>query len=149
MKPKIYLPKTIDELRKIPYLKQSDLWKRYVDKIYQKQGRSLWYYIACENTHLRVEAKHIIKLNKYAQNPEECLLKVHKNKYHLTSGSQITKTFRGIEFRVMIVNQNDFIYKDKHYKTLSAVAKKICGIKVSGPDFFGLNNKKAKELKNV
>ncbi len=103
----------------------------------------MWYYIACENANLKIERKHLIKLEKYAENPDECMIKVYKTKYNLHPGTEITKTFRNHQYKVIINEANDFIFEGNHYKTLSAVAKEICGIKVSGYDFFGLNNKRA------
>ncbi len=40
-----------------------------------------------------------------------------------------------------VKDKNNFEYDGEIYKTLSAVAKAICHKKVSGYDFFGLNNK--------
>ena len=71
------------------------------------------------------------------------MVKVYKTKYNLYPGNEIIKTYRGRQYKVNIAEVNDFIYEGKHYKTLSAIAKEICGIKVSGYDFFGLNNKRA------
>ena len=143
MKRKIHLPKNIEELKKLSQKKQAELWERYVNSPYNHQLRALWYYIACENANLKIERKHLIKLEKYAENPDECMIKVYKTKYNLHPGTEITKTFRNHQYKVIINEVNDFIFEGKHYKTLSAVAKEICGIKVSGYDFFGLNNKRA------
>ena len=70
------------------------------------------------------------------------MLHVYKTKYNLHVGTEIIKTFRNRQYKVLVADANDFIYDGKHYKSLSAVAKEICGIKVSGYDFFGLNNKR-------
>ena len=102
----------------------------------------MWYYIACENANLKIERRFLTKLEKYAENPEECMLHVYKTKYNLHVGTEIIKTFRNRQYKVLVADANDFIYDGKHYKSLSAVAKEICGIKVSGYDFFGLNNKR-------
>lgn len=76
-------------------------------------------------------------------NPDACLDKAHKNRYNLTIGTTITKIFRGIKHDVGVTDSG-FTYNDKTYRTLSAVAMEITGIKVSGPDFFGI----AKRMKN-
>ncbi len=81
-------------------------------------------------------------MEKYAENPDECMVKVYKTKYNLHPGTEIIKTYLGRQYKVTIAEVNDFIYNGQHYKTLSAIAKEICGIKVSGYDFFGLNNKR-------
>ena len=149
MKKKIYLPKSAEELKKLGRKKQAELWARYCDNPYKKQLRALWYYIACENANLKIERKFLTKLEKYAENPEDCMLRVYKTKYNLHVGTEINKTFRNQQYQVLVADVNDFIYEGKHYKSLSAVAKEICGIKVSGYDFFGLNNKSVlKEAEN-
>ena len=145
MKKRIYLPKSIEELRRLSHQKQAELWARYVESSYKRQLRSLWYYISCENLHIQIERKYKIKMIKYAQVPESCLGRVVKKKYILAVGTEIAKTFRGIEFKLTVVGENDFIFRDKHYRSLSAVAKEICGHQVSGPDFFGLRNKRIRK----
>ena len=62
-------------------------------------------------------------------------------------GSQIIKTYRGKKYIVNIIAEDKFEYDGEIYKTLSAAAKAICNKKVSGYDFFGLNNKEVN--KNV
>ena len=143
MRKKIYLPRNAEELKKLSHQRQAELWARYHNSPYERQFRALKYYIACENANLKIERKHLIKLEKYAENPDECMIKVYKTKYNIHPGTEITKTFRNHQYKVIISEANDFIFEGKHYKTLSAVAKEICGIKVSGYDFFGLNNKRA------
>ncbi len=132
MKKKIYLPKSAEELKKLGRKKQAELWARYCDSSYERQFRALWYYIACENANLKIERKFLTKLEKYAENPEECMLHVYKTKYNLYTGTEIIKAFRNRQYKVLVADANDFIYDGKHYKSLSAVAKEICGIKVSG-----------------
>ncbi len=82
------------------------------------------------------------KIRKYLDNPERCTDRAYKIKYSLHPGTEITKTFRGLEFKVLVADNGDFLYDGKRYKTLSPIAKEICGIKVSGPDFFGLRTKR-------
>lgn len=142
------LPKTSAEMKKLSHKKQAELWAKYSESPYVRQYRALWYYIACDIQNLKIERKYLTKIQKYAENPEECMIKVTKTKYNLIAGSEIIKTFRGIEFNVTVTDNDTFMFNGKTYSTLSAVAKEICGIKVSGPDFFGLNNKKVKEKAN-
>jgi len=140
MKSKIYLPKTLEELKRIKHEKQAMLWARYVPHPYKRQIRALWYYIECENLRLKIEPKHLQKIRKYLDNPDDCMVKTYKRKYNLMPGTELIRTFRGIEHKVMVGEGNEFIYREKTYKTISAVAKEICGKKVSGYDFFGLDN---------
>jgi len=140
------LPQSLAELNNLDYEQKSALWARFVPHPFKRQTRALWYYIQCENLGLKIESKHMTKIRKYMNNPDLCAEKVCTNKYNLNPGVSITRKFRGIEFKVLVGNNGEFIYKDKTYSTLSAIAIDICGKKVSGPDFFGLNNKRLKHL---
>jgi len=142
MRPKIYLPKTLEELQKMRFEAKSALWARYVPHPFKRQVRALWYYIRCENMNLKIEDKHMTKIHKYIKNPEECINRVYQNKYNLHPGVEIIKTFRGLEFKVTATDNGGFLYNGRTYKSLSGVAKDICGHKVSGADFFGLANQK-------
>lgn len=142
------LPESKSELDKMTFEQKSLLWARYSPYPYRRQVRALWYYIQCERAHTAIAAKHITMFRKYMNSPDECLIRVYKSKYHLNPGTTITKTFRGLEFQVTVGDQGEFIYNNKTYRTLSAVAKEICGAKVSGNDFFGLNNKRLNNAKD-
>jgi len=133
----IDIPQSFDELKRLPFAERGQLWAKYCTYPFKRQNFALWYYIQCDRLKLRIEPKYMVKIRKYKDNPNACLDKVHKNKYNLTIGSTITKTFRGIKHNV-VVTDDGFAYNDKRYRTLSAVALDITGIKVSGPDFFGI-----------
>ena len=122
MKKKIYLPKSAEELKKLNHQKQAELWARYHNSPYERQFRALWYYIACEDANLKIERKHLTKLEKYSENPDECMVKVYKTKYNLHPGTEIINTYLGQQYKVTIVEINDFIYNGQHFKTLSAIA---------------------------
>jgi len=147
MRKKIYLPKSIRELQALGEKEIQKYWLRYfkTDAPGKKHQvlRILWYQIQCENHNLKVDQKHITRLNRYAKDPEKHIEKSYKTKYHLKNGLEIIKTYKGKEFRVLVRTPTEFIYDNKVYQTLSAAAKSICGIKVSGYDFFGINNKKS------
>lgn len=74
-------------------------------------------------------------------NPDACLTRVYRNKYNMDVGATISKTFRNITHTVTVGDNNTFIYHDKTYHSLSAIAREITGIKISGPDFFGLSTR--------
>lgn len=148
MKAFFMLPETKSELEKMAFEQKSLLWARYSPYPYRRQARALWYYIQCERAHATIAAKHITMLHKYMNNPDECIARVYKNKYNLNPGTTITKTFRGLEFKVIVGDRGEFVYNGKSFKSLSAVAKEICGAKVSGYDFFGLNNKRFNNAQN-
>ena len=103
--------------------------------------RPLWYKIQCENMRLKLEQKYITKLNRYSLDPEKHIDVSNKSKYHIKIGSHIIKTYKGKLYKVTVQDKNAFEYDGEIYRTLSAVAKAICHKKVSGYDFFGLNNK--------
>lgn len=148
MKAFFMLPESKTELEKMTFEQKALLWARYSPYPYRRQTRALWYYIQCERAHATIAAKHITMLRKYMNNPDECLSRVHKSKYHLNPGTIITKTFRGLEFKVTVGDRGEFVYNNKTYRTLSAIAKEICGHKVSGNDFFGLTNKRLNHAKD-
>jgi len=178
MRKRVYLPKTLQELKSMDREKIKELWQRYfkdspglaaligdsegdegtsgpsLESAKGSQGdvatgslsltrmlRPLWYEIQCENHNIHIEQKNVTRLNKYSADPEGCIEKAHVVKYHIRSGTEIVKTFQGKQFKVMVRSPREFIYDGQSYGTLSAVAKVICGKKVSGYDFFGLDNK--------
>ena len=137
------LPKTIDVLKSLPYSERAKLWARYSPHPFKRQNRSLWYYIQCDRLGLRIEKKHLVKIKRYKDNPAECLARAARTKYNLTPGAIIRKEFRGIVHEVIVNDDNTFTYNGEKYRTLSAIAKDISGIKISGPDFFGLSQRKS------
>jgi len=52
-------------------------------------------------------------------------------------GTRIIKTYKGQEYVVRVL-ENGFDLDGKHFKTLSGMAKKITGMKISGKVFFNL-----------
>lgn len=103
--------------------------------------RLIWYKIQACNCSAKIKQRHITKLNRYAENPDESIEKSYKTNYVMRSGGVIIKTYKGATHHVKIIDQNQFEYSCKTFGTISAVAREICGKKVSGYDFFGLNNK--------
>ncbi len=58
------------------------------------------------------------------------------------AGTAITKTYKGRTLLVVVL-EHGFCFGGITYKTLSAVAKQICGQHVNGFHFFGLTGKGA------
>lgn len=143
---KVVLPKSFDELKLLDDEQLEQLWNKYFTvpkrQVRKSMYRPLWYKVSCDVDGLKIEQKHITKLNKYATDPERYIEKACKTKYNLKKGVEIIKTYKSLTYRVMVINNNEFLYEGKIYKTISSVAKEICGKKVSGYDFFGLDNKK-------
>lgn len=69
MRKKIYLPKSVEELKKLSHQKQAELWARYHNSPYERQFRALWYYIACKNANLKIERKNLTKLENTPKTP--------------------------------------------------------------------------------
>ncbi len=145
MRNKCYLPKSYEELSNMDYAKLQEYWKIfYLSPCRAKSSilRPLWYKIQCENMGIKLEEKYLTRLNKYMKKgAEEAVKRANKNKYNLKIGTELIRTYKDTEHKVKVIADNKFEYKGQVYTTLSAVAKVICGKKVSGPDFFGLNNK--------
>ena len=135
-------PETLAELRRLPFAQRATMWEKYTGYTFHRQNTALWYYIQCERKKLKIAAKHIKKIQTYINNPDKCLTQIPKNRYNLHPGKTMTKEFHGTIHTVLVAD-GYFLYHDKIYKTLSAVARAIAGFKVSGPDFFGLVKRKS------
>lgn len=141
MRNKCYLPKSYEELSEMEYSKLSEYWKMfYLSPCRTRVSilRPLWYKIQCELFGIKLEEKYITRLNKYAKTPKEAVQKSNKNRYELKVGTELIRIYMGTEHKVMVKEEGKFEYQGAIYPTLSAVAKAICGNKISGPDFFNL-----------
>jgi hypothetical protein len=139
------LPRSFQELDGFSRERILELWGRFFNSMPAvsefKILRMLWHKIQCLNHNLCIEQKNVTKLNRYSVDPDRHIEKAYKTKYHLKNGLVIVKTFRGREHQVLVKSSREFVYDNRSYGTLSAVAKTIYGKNVSGYDFFGLNNK--------
>ena len=143
------LPTSFNALKTSTHKEQQALWNKYFFKEhYSKKPilKTLWYRIQCVQNNSYIENRHQTKLNKYSKSPEYHIKKAIKYKINFKAGTQITKTYKGKDHIVTVNGDNSFLYDDKEYKTISAVAIAICGSKVSGNHFFGLYNKKTGEV---
>lgn len=138
---KIELPTTLDELRAMPFADRAAIWAKYSQYPFKRQMRSLWYYIQCDRLNLRIEHKYLVKIRKYKDEPEKCLTSVQKNKYKFVPGTILTRHFKGITHTILVNDDGSFSYNGDKYSTLSGVATKIAGMKMSGNFFFGINKK--------
>ena len=59
------------------------------------------------------------------------------------AGTRLIREWRGVEYSVT-VRQDDFEYKGRPYKSLSAIARLITGTQWNGLVFFGLKNTKGR-----
>lgn len=138
---KIELPTTLDALRAMPFADRAALWAKYSPHPFKRQMRSLWYYIQCDRLNLRIEPKYLLKIRKYKDEPEKCLTSVQKNKYKFVPGTILTRHFKGITHTILVNDDGSFSYNGDKYSTLSGVATKIAGMKMSGNFFFGINKR--------
>ena len=67
-------------------------------------------------------------------------------KRRANAGTVLMRQWRGVSHRVTVVD-NDMVYRNRRYKSLSEVARAITGARWSGPLFFGLKHR-AKEAAN-
>ena len=61
-----------------------------------------------------------------------------KPRIALVPGSRLVREWNGRPYTVSVIEEG-FVYKDKVWSSLSAIAKDITGVHWSGPRFFGLN----------
>jgi len=139
------IPETYDELRAIPKNQLPLLWMQITHNPTNLSPknliRPLWYRIQCMRHKCHLAQKYITRLNKYAKAPDEHLKSARKIKYDLKPGTLIRKTYKGQLFTLRVIADNRFEYNGNAYHSLSAAAYAMIGMKVSGTDFFGLNNK--------
>lgn len=135
------LPKTMEELKALPFDERARLWAKYSQYPFKRQIRSLWYYIQCDRLNLQIEHKYLVKIRKYKDNPEKCLACIPKNKYNFVPGTILTRYFKGIKHTILVNDDGSFSYNGDKYETLSAVGTKIAGMRVSGTFFFGINKR--------
>ncbi len=100
----------------------------------------LWYYIQCDRLNLRIEHKYLIKIRKYKDNPEQCLDHACPKKYNFVPGTILTRYFKGIKYTILVNDDCSFSYNGDKYSTLSAVATKIAGMKMSGKEQVTITN---------
>ena len=55
----------------------------------------------------------------------------------LRPGTRLTREWHGRTHHVHVVERG-FEYRDKHYRSLTAIAREITGARWSGPRFFGI-----------
>ena len=76
-------------------------------------------------------------VNEYEKTKTVNIKKVRKIKF--TTGTKFIREYRGERYEVIAIDDG-FKYKEKTYKTLSAVANVITGTHWNGKKFFGVAN---------
>jgi hypothetical protein len=68
-----------------------------------------------------------------------------QRKRELSRGTMLTREWNGHNHQVIVVD-GGFSWEGRIYNSLSEIAKAITGTKWNGPRFFGLRDKKTKEV---
>lgn len=141
MRRKCYLPKSFEELKKLPAKQLQFYWSAfypYSVKGIKAKLRPLWYAIQCELERCKLPEKYITRLDRYATNPEKYIEHAHKKRYALADGTILTKTYKGRTYQVTVKGEKEYEWNGEIFPNLTAVAEKIVRTHVSGPKFFGL-----------
>lgn len=69
---------------------------------------------------------------------------VHDDRIKMVPGTTLTRDYMGKTHTVIAHPDGTYNYKEKPYRSLTAIAQDITGMKWSGPDFFGLRPKRVR-----
>ena len=122
----------IDELRslwrkRLPDVASADLLRRLLAWRLQVEAHG----DLDRETHVRLRALMRADGRRKAGNGETLPL------VSLRPGTVLVREVRGVVHRVLVLGDG-FEYRDRHFGSLTAVARHISGSRVSGPRFFGL-----------
>ena len=56
------------------------------------------------------------------------------------AGAKLYRVYRGKQYEVTIVRDKEFVFNGETYKSLSAIARKITGMRWNGKQFFGVKS---------
>ena len=122
------LPKTYEQLATMDlhllYVLWENCFKTKVNLQRTVMLRPLCYSIQCKKQNLKLEQKHITKLNEYAKNPGKHCGICKKKKYHIHPGTELKKKYKGREYIVRALGENRFIYKDIYLRELIINSKR-------------------------
>jgi hypothetical protein len=118
------------------------LWKRIAYRIQEQaegglseRARQRAQELACD-ADLRVRGNRVAVPEPKPSPKKMAPAEANKRDPRLPSaGATITRNFGGADNVVRVLNDG-FEYRGEHYRSLSAVAIKICGTKCSGFNFF-------------
>ncbi len=57
------------------------------------------------------------------------------------AGTKLYRIFRGRQYEVTVMSENEYRFNGDTYKSLSAIARKITGTRWNGKLFFGVKDK--------
>lgn len=61
----------------------------------------------------------------------------------LKTGTRLVREWHGVTYHVTVLDKG-FVYDERHYASLSQIAREITGSRISGPRFFGLRPVRSK-----
>ena len=106
-----------------------------------KMGRELMARAVAHQIQLRVSTNSQITLDRKLTTYARQLRDVGQIKIAPSSamkpGSRLIREWQG-KFHEVSVRDDGFVYRDREYRSLSAIARDITGTRWSGPAFFGL-----------
>src|SRR5690242_5146488 len=85
--------------------------------------------------------EHQSQLRQFAQQFKETGEIRRRASLELKAGTRLVREWQGRTYEVLVLNAG-FSWQGTHYRSLSAVARKITGTPWSGPLFFGLKQKR-------
>lgn len=84
-----------------------------------------------------LQARHYGKRSVVQQGSGRSLAKAHVAK--LKPGTRLLRSWHGRSIAVVVTDQG-YVYNDRTYRSLTAIAREVTGAGWSGPRFFGLQN---------
>jgi len=116
------------------------LWHEHcAGPIPPKASRQLLIYCLAyriqEQTYGGLSAASRTRLRNIAQQIESATRQA--NGLRLVPGTRLIRQWREQRHEVTVLERG-YAYRDRHYDSLSAIARLICGTHCSGPRFFGL-----------
>ena len=79
-------------------------------------------------------------LKRLAKQLEDCGAIASNDQRSMKSGTKLVRRWHCQTYHVLVVN-GGFEFRDRHYRSLSPIARQITGVAWSGPRFFGLKEK--------
>lgn len=71
-----------------------------------------------------------------------------KSAINLKSGTKLIREWHGRTFQVL-VGEDGFMFEDRHYQSLTQIARAITGVAWSGPRFFGLKRRTSASVRRI
>jgi hypothetical protein len=113
----------------------------------RKMGRELMARAVAHQIQLRASTSSQSSLDRKLATYARQLREIGQIKIAPSSamkpGSRLIREWQG-KLHEVLVRDNGFVYRDREYRSLSAIARDITGTRWSGPAFFGLKETAAR-----